>query len=422
MAELTEVLDSLKCAALFFQNLDTPYTVGKREIHPLVHILSGVRNFRNPGKTVYRLENLLAICFVLAMKGELHSFHYAATYVRIKEDEFVALGLIEKGKVPSHDTFRRIFGHLDANALRDAFLERIREFLQRLTGLNHASRGRRKILSGDGKTFNGSGKGGARNLNVFNIYSPSEAVCLPSVPLTDKDSEIKEFQRMLPKYNLRNTIVTADALHCQRETSRIICGKKGGYVFKVKANQEELLAEIASRFERKSGTCSSMSYNECDYEFLPLDKQYIGCGWPGQKTYVKMISHKRKHQKDYSPLPQYFIASESGDRLLAEAIDNRWQIEDGLHLFKDQTLGEDKCTFMDANAVKVMATMNNIVYSIYRIASAVLGDKSMTETKIRFKDDPIALISTVLPLLQKKNLSALIRANMRGRKPVGQPA
>ena len=96
--------------------------------------------------------------------------------------------------------------------------------------------------------------------------------------------------------------------------------------------------------------------------------------------------------------------------LIAEAI------EDGLHRFKDEFLCEDECSFMDKNAVKVMATINNTVYSIYRIACAVLGHRSMTETKIRFKHDPIALIGTVLPLLQKNNLSALIRNNMRGRK------
>jgi len=411
------LLDGMRSVALFFQDLDTPYVIGKREIHSLLHILSEVKDFRDPIKTIYRLENLLAICFILAMKGELQSFYYASMYVKYKEEEFVRLGLIEKGKAPSHDTLRRIFGHLDANSLRDAFLDKIREFLERLVRLDAQSRGKKRILSGDGKTFNGSGRGNAKNHNVFNIYSPSNAICLSSVPLTDKESEIFEFQRMLPKFDLSHTVVTADAMHCQRKTAEIIIGHKGGFLFKVKSNQEQLLEEIASAFEKKRdiGQRSSLSHNNCDYEFIALRRSYVGCDWPGQKTYVRMISYKRKAQKDFNPEPQYFITSETNTQLIAEAADNRWEIEDGLHRFKDEVLLEDECTFMDKNAVKVMATINNTVYSIYRLACAIRGDSSMTETKIRFEDDPLSLISTVLPLLQGKNLSALIRERMRGR-------
>lgn len=415
MNKTQKLLDEMQSVAVFFQDLTSPYRIGKREVKSLVHILSRVKDFRCPGKTVYRLENLLAICFILAMKGEFQSFSYAAAYVRIKAVKFIKLGLVEKGKLPSHDTFRRVFGHLDANGLRDAFLDRIRVFLERLVRLDAQAKGKKQLLSGDGKTFNGSGRGKERNLNVFNIFSPSQSVCLSSVPLTGKKSEIPQFQLMLRKYNLKNTIVTADALHCQRRTSEIILQGNGDYVFTVKSNQSGLYEEIVSAFSRGIGVKTSLNANDCDYEFLTLRKSYVGCDWPGQRTYVRMISYKRKGQKNFKPETHYFISSEKDPLLIAEAIDNRWQIENGLHRFKDEVLGEDDCVFMDKNAVKVMATINNTVYAIYRIACAVRGDKSMTETKIRFKDDPLSLIATVLPLLDRKNLSALIRENMRGK-------
>ena len=423
MNKAETLVDGLNNVALFFRDLHEPIKIGRREICSLMHILSRVKDFRCPGKTVYRLENLLAICFLMSMKGQFQSFYFTSEYVRVHHDEFVDLGLIEKGKVPSHDTFRRVFGHLDANGLRDAFLDRIREFLDRLTRRDPRNRNKKKILSGDGKTFNGSGRfGGVRNLNVFNLYDASDAVCLSSVPLTDKESEIPEFRRQLARYDLSRYMVTADALHCQRATCETILKRKGGYVFKVKLNQEGLLEEIVSCFERteRFGKRATLEHNNCDYEFITLPASYVGRDWPGQKTFVRMISHKRRKQRDYNPEPQYFVSSESSIQLIAEAIDNRWQIEDGLHRFKDLVLGEDDCTFMDQNAVKVMATINNTVYSLYRIASSILGHKSMTETRIRFMDDPISLLSTVLPLLEKKNLTKLIRANMRGGKQKAQ--
>ena len=415
MKETEKILDGLRSVALFFQDLRTPYSLDKRSVKNLVHILSGVKDFRCAGKTIYRLENLLAICFILAMRGEFQSFYYVAEYVRVKEEEFVQLGLVEKGQLPSHDTFRRVFGHLDANGLRDAFLDKIRPFLERLVRLDKEAKCKKRLLSGDGKTFNGSGRGEARNLNVFNIYDASNAICLSSVPLTDKESEIPEFQRMLPKFNLKNTIVTADALHCQRKTAQIIRDGGGDYLFTVKGNQQQLLDEVSSAFSRDIGTKTTIKSELCDYEIIKLRKSYVGSDWPGQKAYVRITSYKRKGQKDFNPQPQYFITSETNIKLIEEAIDNRWQIENGLHRFKDEVLFEDDCVFGDKNAVKVMATINNTVYSFYRLASAIRGDRSMTETKIRFKDDPLTLIATVLPLLKAANLSALIRENMRGK-------
>lgn len=128
--------DYMKCISMFFCDLERPLKVGKTEINTLLHILSGVTDFRMPGKIVYRIENLLAVCFILALKGEFHSFSYAATYIRVWEDEFVSLGLVEKGKLPSHDTFRRVLGHLDANGLRDAFVKRIGPFLEKMASLD----------------------------------------------------------------------------------------------------------------------------------------------------------------------------------------------------------------------------------------------------------------------------------------------
>ena len=417
MNKCCKLQDSIADVLLFFQDLKVPYKAGNKEIRSLIHILSGVKDFRIEGKTTYRLENLLTICFLLALRGEFHSFSYAATYVRVREEEFVKLGLVEKGKTPSHDTFRRIFTHLDANSLRDVFASKIKVFLNRIAGTAEHNQKKVSILSGDGKTFNGSGRGGRHNYNVFNMYNASSSVCLTSIPLADKDSEIPAFQKLLPKYNLRNTVVTADALHCQRDTCGIIVEKGGEYVFKVKGNQKALMEDIQSKFSDGRSKITVLTHNNCEYSFIKLPKSYIGYEWPGQKTYVKMISHKRDaHKDDAARRPQLFLTSLSDPVLIAEAIDNRWQIEDGLHLFKDNVLKEDACSFTDGNAVKVMATINNTVYSLYRISSAILGDRSMQETIIRFKDDPVSLVSTVLPLLEGRNLTNLIKENARGRK------
>ncbi len=62
-----------------------------------------------------------------------------------------------------------------------------------------------------------------------------------------------------------------------------------------------------------------------------------------------------------------------------------------------------------------MATLSNIVYDFYRIASTMFNE-SMVGTRIRYKDDPTKLIATAMPLLNKDTLSYEIKQKMRGLK------
>ena len=310
MNAATHLLDGLQSVSLYFSQLEHPYAIGKAEIHSLVHVLSKVDDFRARAKTTYRLENILAIVFYLAMKGELHSFNYAAEYVSVRAQEFIDLGLVEEGHYPSHDTFQRIFEHLDAKSLRDAFLDRIRNFMERLIAQDPSAKGKKMLLSGDGKEFNGSGRyGKKRNANVFNFFNASCSFCLSSETLGDKDSEIPQFQKVLKLFKLHNSIITADALHCQRETAQIILKKKAGYVLQAKQNQSGFKKEIVNCFRKKAwGKRSTIHFNQCDYEFIQLPEDYVGLQWPGQKTFVRMTSSKRADQRNFKPVKHLCLA------------------------------------------------------------------------------------------------------------------
>lgn len=48
------------------------------------------------------------------------------------------------------------------------------------------------------------------------------------------------------------SVVTADALNCQRDTAKAIVERKGDYLLDAKANQSELMKAISEYFEVKS--------------------------------------------------------------------------------------------------------------------------------------------------------------------------
>lgn len=47
----------------------------------------------------------------------------------------------------------------------------------------------------------------------------------------DKSNEIPTVQKMLKELNIKGTMITADALNCQKETAEIIVKQKADYLF-----------------------------------------------------------------------------------------------------------------------------------------------------------------------------------------------
>ena len=376
----------------------------KNFVKSLLHFFTDVGDFRMAGKTVYRLDDILCICLLLALKGKFTSFLGAAEYIRFRASYFRKLGLIGD-RIPSHDTLRRIFNEIDASELRDAILGRIRKLVDSTARTAGVSK-KMRLLSGDGKAFKGSGRKDGRkndkirNINVFNILDVSNAVCLASIPLDDKDSEIPAFQSLLRRFNLKNTMVTGDALHCQTKTMEIIIARGGHYTFTVKDNQSSRKAHIIDMMELNSKKIKNFCHNNCEYSVLVIDWGLADGDFPHAEAYVRMVSHKRADQADYNPQPQYFVSSSSNPLPAIETIDNRWCIENDLHGFKDGFNHEDSCTFMDKNAIVVMAVFNNISYSFYRLASAVFGHSGMAETRIRYEECPEEMLAKLIPLME----------------------
>ena len=62
-------------------------------------------------------------------------------------------------------------------------------------------------------------------------------------------AELSVAPQVLRRISLRGRVVTGDALYCQRTLCQQIQQSQGHYLFVIKANQGELLAEVALLFE-----------------------------------------------------------------------------------------------------------------------------------------------------------------------------
>ena len=69
-------------------------------------------------------------------------------------------------------------------------------------------------------------------------------MCIALQSVAEKSNEIPAVQELIDVLDLGGAVVTADAMHCQRETAAKIVEKNADFVLMVKGNQETLRAAV----------------------------------------------------------------------------------------------------------------------------------------------------------------------------------
>lgn len=98
-----------------------------------------------------------------------------------------------------------------------------------------------RALAIDGKTLRGSGHHQRPKVHRLATMEHGTRTVLNQVDVDGKTGEITRFQPLLDELDLRNTVITADAAHTQREHAAWLVGvKHADYVLLVKDNQPTL--------------------------------------------------------------------------------------------------------------------------------------------------------------------------------------
>jgi predicted transposase YbfD/YdcC len=378
-----------------------------------VHLFDNIPDPRAQGKVTYRLSDLLFLIFLVKLRERTNCYMEIAAHIKINRRLYEGYGLIENGQCPSHDTIRRVMMALDGDALCQETVGRFYAFLLSLE--DEIKGGAWRHLAMDGKSVNGSGRANGTkspkaNQHILNIYDCGLATCILSEPIDEKTNEIPVGQAILGKMDLRKTVVTADALHCQRKTAQTIHGKKGIYVLTVKDNQPLLLEEIYARFKKSPGKIHRHEREKRIIEVLLLPKGYATDGFSGMKVFVRMTSSCGKGTTE-----RCFISNTSNEELICEAIEGRWSIENGLHKEKDTFFYEDRIRFTNRNAVHNMAIMNNLATQIVRIYQAV-AEPDLYMAKLTVHDLPVESIQRILAVMGSDEIIEEVKSKLCAKK------
>ena len=226
---------------------------------------------------------MIVICAVIA---GCDVWEDIADYCRVKEAWFrEALGLELANGIPSHDTMERIFAMLNPKEFQERFIA----WVQHACGKQS-----REIISVDGKTMRGSGSEEQKPIHMVSAWANKAKAVFGQMAVDGKTNEITAVPELLELLDIEGTIVTADAMSCQKEIVRKIREKGADYVIGLKDNQPKLRQETEEYFaaaleepqfynrvekhvtqEKGHGRIETREYYLCtDPDFLKLHGQW----------------------------------------------------------------------------------------------------------------------------------------------------
>jgi hypothetical protein len=170
-----------------------------------------------------------AVCAVVA---GYRSYTAIAEWIAdVPDATAVALG-ITPDKRPSEAMIRRLLQALDPQLLTAA----IGVWLAgRATADTTTAR---QAIAVDGKTLRGSRTTDTPARHVMAACDQASGVVLADTDVDGKTNEITRFQPLLDQLSdLRDTVITADAMHCQREHIAYLAERGAHWILTVKGNQ-----------------------------------------------------------------------------------------------------------------------------------------------------------------------------------------
>jgi len=195
----------------------------------------------------YPVGTLVTVTVAAMLSGVvLGQRDLAAFAAGLTSAQMTALGFPRRGNprrplVPGETTFFRLLSHLHSRALEQALLD----WQNHVLGPRPAADDQVAV---DGKELLNS-----QGQPIVSAYTVQGGRWLGSEAVVPSSNEIPAAQTLLRRAPIEGMLVTADALHTQSETARIIVQERGAeYFFTVKGNQPQLAATLASTPHRSA--------------------------------------------------------------------------------------------------------------------------------------------------------------------------
>ncbi len=166
-----------------------------------------LRDARVERNREHLVEEILLISIAAVLSGA-ESWNDIAEYGRSKQEWF-GTSLTLPCCIPSHDTLNRVFATLDPEEMEKGFLDWVSSIARLTAG---------EVVAIDGKTLCGTRETGKKKLvHMVSAWAEGNGLVLGQRKVDEKSNEITAIPKLLDALELAGTVMTIDAMGCQRE-------------------------------------------------------------------------------------------------------------------------------------------------------------------------------------------------------------
>jgi predicted transposase YbfD/YdcC len=393
------------------QRLAPPAALAPDQYHDLLGYLAQIADPRHRRGRRHPLVSVLgvAVCAVLAGARSLAAIGEWASDA--PGQVLAALGTHRDPwtgawQPPAEATVRRVLARIDPDALDRA----IGAWLAGQQPPRPTTRpppptraAWRQAVAVDGKTLRGSGHHGRSQVHLLAAMDHPTRAVLAQADVDDTTNEIARFQSLLERLDLTGAVVTADAMHTQREHADwLVTVKQAAYVLIVKGNQPSLHQQLKALPWREVPVADhTRDRGHARVESRRLQVTTVaGLDFPHATQAIRITRRVRPlGSRRWRTVTVYAVtsltAAQAHPARLADYVRGHWGIE-ALHHIRDTTFAEDASQVRTGTAPRAMASLRNLAIAILRAR----GHRNIAAALRRNARDatrPLALLGITSP-------------------------
>lgn len=227
-------------------------------------------------------------------------------------------------------------------------------------------------------------------MNIVTAYT-NTGISLLQKTVDNKTNEIPAVKELIDMLDVKGKIITADAMHCQKETAEKIINNGGDYVLQLKANQKSFYEDVYAMFDDKY---MDETDKNCEYEIYKTEEKSHGrierrtcyvlneiafftdylANWKGLKKIFAVVREVEKDNKVTKEISCYLSSKNTTAENLLSYTRKHWEIE-SMHHILDVTYDEDRCKLLSQRAQENLNIFRKMGISIHK---NYLKDKKQT--------------------------------------------
>ena len=324
----------------------------------------GLEDPRTGNAGLHDFHELLMIALCTVLCGGQGAVDMAL-FAKAKERYLRSFLKLANG-VPSHDTLSRLFRQLDPTQFGAAFQRFMAGFAEQCQG----------VVAIDGKVLRRSFDRASDKsaLHMVSAWGCEQRMVLAQIATDAKSNEITAVPALLRMLSLKGTIVTTDALNCQRVIAQQIVDQGGDYALALKGNQGMLHDDVV-RFldDPASNVTTAPPTVDADHGRIETRTATVSTQigwlqddhrWPGLKAIGKVERIRETAAKTTTETAYYLLSTALSPDRFNEVVRSHWGIENRLHWRLDVVMNEDQDRTRLGNGPNNLAVLRHMALNV----------------------------------------------------------